>query len=341
MTNTPSLESPLAAADLPPAADLERLYTVAKTIQVCNARIQKDVKSNTLQAATYPVAGLEGVCAGLALTLNPDDYFVSTYRNLGDVIAKGVPLRNVIAEIAGRATGVAKGKGGAMHIADSAYGLMTTTGIVGSGLPIATGLALSSLLAGDGRITTVTFGDGATSIGAFHEAMNLASVWNLPVLFVCQNNQWAEHTPTAEHMVITEIATKAQGYGMQSATTDGFDPLATLDVLRQAVESIRNGGGPFFVEAVTYRLSGHTSTADYSYMPKEQFEAARKAEPVGKLRELLESSAVLSAEKLEEIDNRALAEVEDAFAFAYASEYPDPREAYTDVFSTKTMEISA
>ncbi|MGC0237767.1 thiamine pyrophosphate-dependent dehydrogenase E1 component subunit alpha [Arthrobacter sp. SD76] len=314
---------------------------MAKTIQVCDQKIQKDVKAGTLKAATYPVAGLEAVCAGLALALNPDDYLVSTYRNLGDVIAKGVPLSPVIAEIAGRATGVAKGKGGAMHIADSAYGLMTTTGIVGSGLPIAAGLALSSLLAGDGKITAVTFGDGATSIGAFHEAMNLAAVWKLPILFVCQNNQWAEHTPTGDHMVITEIASKAKGYGMESATTDGFDPVATLEVLRRATESIRNGGGPFFVEAVTYRLSGHTSTADYSYMPKENLDAARGAEPVGKLRELLESSAVLSKERLEEIDGQALADVEDAFAFAYASDYPDPREAFTDVFSTKTMEISA
>ena len=334
-------ESLRTAASLASEADLERLYTVAKTIQVCDARIQKEVKSGTLKAAAYPVEGLSGVCAGLALALNKDDYLVSTYRNLGDVIAKGVPLRPVIAEIAGRATGVAKGKGGAMHIADSSYGLMTTTGIVGSGLPIATGLALSSSLAGDDRITAVTFGDGATSIGAFHEAMNLAALWNLPILFVCQNNQWAEHTPTQDHMVITEIASKARGYGMQSATTDGFDPLATLEVLRQAVESIRNGGGPFFVEAVTYRLQGHTATADYSYMPKEDLEAARKTEPVGRLRGLLESSAVLGAERLEEIDSRILAEVEDAFAFAYESDYPDQLEAYTDVFSTKTMEISA
>jgi pyruvate dehydrogenase E1 component alpha subunit len=341
MSTIPSIESPQTAASLPAETDLERLYTVAKTIQVCDARIQKEVKSGTLKAATYPVAGLEAVCSGLALALNPDDYLVSTYRNLGDVIAKGVPLRPVIAEIAGRATGVAKGKGGAMHIADSSYGLMTTTGIVGSGLPIATGLALSSLLAGDGRITAVTFGDGATSIGAFHEAMNLAAVWNLPILFICQNNQWAEHTPTGDHMVITEIATKAKGYGMQSATTDGFDPLATLDVLLRAAESIRTGGGPYFVEAVTYRLSGHTSTADYSYMPKDRLDAARKAEPVGRLRELLEGSAGLSTEKLDEIDSRAHADVEDAFTFAYASEYPDQREAYTDVFSTKTMEISA
>ncbi|MEV0688221.1 thiamine pyrophosphate-dependent dehydrogenase E1 component subunit alpha [Nocardia sp. NPDC050378] len=341
MTHSDDIDPPRTAAGLPAEADLERFYTVAKTIQTCGSRIQKDVKSGTLKAATYPVAGLEAVCASLGLALRPEDYLVSTYRNLGDVIAKGVPLRPVIAEIAGRATGVAKGKGGAMHIADSAYGLMTTTGIVGSGLPIATGLALSSLLAGDGRITAVTFGDGATSIGAFHEAMNLAAVWNLPILFMCQNNQWAEHTPTTLHMVDTQIAGKVRSYGMQSATVDGFDPLATLEVVLEAAESVRNGDGPYFVEAVSYRLGGHTSTADYAYMPKEDLDAARKAEPVGRLRELLEGSAALSSQRLEEIDSAALAEVEDAFTFAYASDYPDQREAYTDVFSTETMEISA
>jgi pyruvate dehydrogenase E1 component alpha subunit len=294
------------------------------------------VKSGALKAATYPVEGLAGVCAGLALALTKDDYLVSTYRNLGDVIAKGVPLRRVIAEIAGRVTGVAKGKGGAMHIADSSYGLMTTTGIVGSGLPIATGLALSSVLSGDGRITAVTFGDGATSIGAFHEAMNLAAVWNLPILFLCQNNQWAEHTPTGDHMVVTEIAAKAKNYGMRYDTTDGFDAVATAEVLIRAAESIRDGGGPIFVEAVTYRLSGHTSTADYSYMPKDRLNAARSAEPVARLREHLEEMTAVGTERLEKIDQQALAEIEDAFAFAYASDYPDPHEAFTDVFSTTT-----
>lgn len=316
--------------------ELERLYSVAKTIRTCDARIQKDVKSGDLKAATYPVEGLAGVCAGLALALNKDDYLVSTYRNLGDVIAKGVPLRRVIAEIAGRVTGVAKGKGGAMHIADSSYGLMTTTGIVGSGLPIAAGLALSSLLSKDGRITAVTFGDGATSIGAFHEAMNLAAVWNLPILFVCQNNQWAEHTPTGDHMVVTDIASKAKNYGMRHDTVDGFDAVSTAEVLIRAAESIRDGKGPILVEAVTYRLSGHTATADYSYMPQDRLEAARQAEPVAKLRAHLQGSSRVGPDRLEELDRQAVADVDDAFEFAYASAYPDKSEIFTDVFSTTT-----
>jgi TPP-dependent pyruvate/acetoin dehydrogenase alpha subunit len=317
---------------VPRDTDFERLYEIAKTIQLCDRRVQADVKSATLKAATYPVTGLEGVCASLGMALRPEDYLVSTYRNLGDVIAKDLSLRSVIAEVAGRSTGVAKGKGGAMHIADASKGLMTTTGIVGSGLPIATGLGLSSLLAGDGRVTAVTFGDGATSIGAFHEAMNLAAVWKLPVLFVCQNNGWAEHTPIEEHTLVTDMAAKASAYGMASATVDGFDVFATLATFADAVGHIRAGKGPFFVEAKTYRMSGHTSTADYSYMPAEALAKAREGEAVGRLRRELSEGGLVESSQLDAIDQKAAAIVADAFEFAYASPYPEASEAFTDVF---------
>jgi pyruvate dehydrogenase E1 component alpha subunit len=322
---------------LPAGTDFERLYEIAKVIQLCDRRVQAEVKSGRLKAATYPVSGLEGVCASLGVALRRDDYLVSTYRNLGDVVAKGLSLRSVIAEVAGRATGVAKGKGGAMHIADSSAGLMTTTGIVGSGLPIAAGLGLSSLLSGDGKVTAVTFGDGSTSIGAFHEAMNLAAVWKLPVLFLCQNNLWAEHTPIELHTLVTDIAAKAAAYGMPSATVDGFDALQTLATLTQAVDKIRAGEGPFFVQAKTYRLSGHTSTADYSYMPAEALEKARAGEAVGRLRRELLDAGIISEARLAEIDHEAAGAVDDAFDFAYASPYPDAGEAFTDVFGNHTI----
>jgi pyruvate dehydrogenase E1 component alpha subunit len=322
-----------------PVNEIERLYSLAKTIQLCDQRMQQEVKSGGLKAATYPVAGLEGSCAALGLALTSTDYLVSTYRNLGDAIAKGVPLPKVVAEVAGRASGVAKGKGGAMHIADRAVGLMTTTGIVGSGLPIATGLALSSHLAEDGRITAVTFGDGATSIGAFHEAMNLAALWRLPILFVCQNNQWGEHTPIHEYTAVTDLAEKVRAYGVGARRTDGFDAVASLECLRAAAENIRNGDGPQFVEVVTYRLGGHTSTTDYSYMPVERLQEARAAEPVGRLRARLSTTAAGAHDRLAELDAEAESTVNDAFAFAYSSAYPDPDEMYTDVFSTSPTEV--
>lgn len=311
---------------------LELVYATARTIATCDARIRAEVKQGNLQAATYPVAGLEGVCAALGAALAPTDYLVSTYRNLGDVVAKGVPLRSVIAEIAGRVTGVAKGKGGAMHIADSSHGLMTTTGIVGSGLPIAVGLALASSLDRDGRVTAVTFGDGATSIGSFHEAVTLASVWKLPVLFLCQNNGWAEHTPIEEYATSTDIAARVSAYSIQTHRVDGFDTVATLGVLRQAVADVRAGRGPVFVEAITYRLAGHTSTTDFSYMPKDRLAEEQSREPVARLRRLLEDSGS-PEERLNEIDNDAAALVEDAFSFAYSSDFPPEADAYTDVLA--------
>lgn len=324
---------PVVDAEVADPAQLESVYATARTIATCDARIRAEVTKGNLQAATYPVAGLEGVCAALGAALAPSDYLVSTYRNLGDVVAKGVPLRSVIAEIAGRVSGVAKGKGGSMHLADSSHGLMTTTGIVGSGLPIAVGLALASSLDKDGRVTAVTFGDGATSIGAFHEAVTLASVWKLPVLFLCQNNGWAEHTPIEEYATSTDIAARVSSYSIQTHRVDGFDAIATLAVLQQAVANIRAGRGPVFVEAITYRLAGHTSTTDFSYMPKDRLAEERRREPVTRLRRVLQESDVLTTERLDEIDAAAAATVDDAFSFAYSSEYPTQNDAYTDVFA--------
>lgn len=328
----PSADHVAAGSEL-----LELAYGTARTIATCDARIRAEVKQGNLQAATYPVAGLEGVCAALGVALAPTDYLVSTYRNLGDVIAKGVPLRAVIAEIAGRVTGVAKGKGGAMHIADSSHGLMTTTGIVGSGLPIAVGLALASSLDGDGRITAVTFGDGATSIGSFHEAVTLASVWKLPVLFLCQNNGWAEHTPIEEYATSTDIAERVSAYSIQTHRVDGFDTIATLAVLQQAVADVRAGRGPVFVEAITYRLAGHTSTTDFSYMPKDRLAEEQGREPVARLRRFLQDSGSPES-RLNEIDTDAAALVDDAFSFAYSSDFPRDEDAYTDVLADSQNE---
>ncbi|CAN5344262.1 thiamine pyrophosphate-dependent dehydrogenase E1 component subunit alpha [soil metagenome] len=330
---TTQADSAAGAASLP---DLERLFELALTIQLCDDRMQKEVKSGNIKAATYPVRGLEGVCAALGTALTRQDYMVSTYRNLGDVIAKGIPLGSVIAEICGRVTGVARGKGGAMHMADTSVGFMTTTGIVGSGLPIATGLALASKLAGDDRVTVVTFGDGATSIGAFHEAMNLATLWKLPLVFVCQNNGWGEHTPIEEYMINTDISAKARSYGLVAERVDGFDAAVTLGAVRRAIDAARSGQGPRFIEAMTYRLSGHTSTTDFSYMDKQVLESFKENDAIVRLRSALESAG--AGEAVESISATATATVAEAFAFAFASEYPDPHDAYTDVFATTARE---
>lgn len=321
----------------PTVEQLERMYEVMARITTCDERVRAEVKAGTLQAAFYPVRGLEGVCAAMALVLETRDHLVSTYRNFGDAMAKGLDLRAVMAEACGRIDGTCKGKGGAMHLTDVGVGLMATTGIVGAGLPIATGLGLAAQLDGGGRVVATTFGDGATSIGAYHEAMNLAALWKLPVVFICQNNQWAEHTPIAEYAPATDLAGRAATYGMEATKVDGFDPIATWRALVAAVEACRAGQGPVFVECLTYRLVGHTSTADYSYMPQDELAAAIDRDPTPTFRRWLADQQLVTAERLDEIDRRAAEAVDDAFTFAYASPPPGPEERYRDVFADEAF----
>lgn len=219
-----------------------------------------------------------------------------------------------------------------MHLADTNVGFMTTTGIVGAGLPIAVGLALASTMAADGRVTAVTFGDGATSIGAYHEAMNLATLWRLPVLFVCQNNGWGEHTPVDEYMANTDISGKAASYGLVAERVDGFDAPATFRAVQRATDAIRDGRGPRFLEAITYRLSGHTSTADFSYMSQELLRSYEAKDAVMRLETELAERGL--ADRIAKVTSDVQAYVEDAFAFAADSPYPEPAEAVLDVFAT-------
>jgi pyruvate dehydrogenase E1 component alpha subunit len=309
------------------------MYELMLVTKLADDTAREEAKAGRLQAAFYPVRGLEAVCAALGEVLRRDDQLVSTYRNLGDALAKGADLRAILAELYGRAAGVSKGKGGAMHLHDTSVGFMTTTGIVGSGLPIAVGLGLGAALDRSDRIVAVTFGDGATSIGAAHEAFNLAVLWQLPVLFLCQNNQWGEHTPIAEYAGSTDLRGRAESYGLTAHRVDGFDLFATLDCLRAAVQHIRNGGGPVFVEAVTYRLTGHTGTADFSYVPADELAAAMARDPAPVLREWLLGNG-FSTGDVTTVEERAAATVADAFAYAQAAPLPDPEELWTDVFAT-------
>src|SRR5262245_21721159 len=181
----------------PPVSDLVSIYRTMLTVRIADERFMRGLSRGEFPGLYFPVHGMEAAAAGVIAALRPDDYYISTYRGLADVLAKGSSLRAVFGELLGRVTGMSRGKGGTMHLADPERGMMLTTGIVGSGKPIANGLGLAAQLLGNGRVTGVSFGDGATSIGALHEALNLAALWNLPVIFVCHNNLWGEHTPLA------------------------------------------------------------------------------------------------------------------------------------------------
>ena len=315
---------------------LSRMYMLMLTTAMADQKSVAESKAGRLQAAFYPVRGMEAVCAALGEVLTPRDRLVSTYRNLGDALAKGTTLRAIMAELYGRRAGLSRGKGGPMHLQDPAIGFTATTGIVGSGLPIAVGLAMASQLDDDGTATVVTFGDGATSIGAFHEAMNFAGLWQLPLVFVCQNNQWGEHTPLARYAANTDLAARAAAYSMRARTVDGFDPIAARDALAEAVGRARAGEGPTFLEFIHYRLTGHTGTADFSYVPEAELKAAMERDPAPTFRRWLLDQGHLNETQVDEIERRAQEVVNDAFAYAAGCELPAASDIYTDVFADDT-----
>ncbi len=313
---------------------LLRIYEKASLIRLAGDRIVGLIRTGRLAAPYYSPRGQEIVAASMAAALNDDDYWLSTYRGLHDQLAKGVPLRLLIAEYLGRITGACKGKGGPMHISHPASGLMVTTGIVGSGMPIANGLAWASVIKGLRRVTVVSFGDGASNIGAFHEALNLASLWKLPVIFFCQNNGYGEHTRYETATSVAHIAERARSYSMRGVTVDGNDPDALWRAASDAVERARNGEGPTLLEARTFRFEGHVYGDPGHYIPKPDFELAKTHDPVPLLRHRLLAQGFSTATELDQMELLQIQRIEEAIQMSLADPLPDATELLTDVFAT-------
>jgi pyruvate dehydrogenase E1 component alpha subunit len=311
------------------------IYRRTALIHRSDSRFRALLTQGKLAIIYYPVRGQEVLAAAMMTALRPDDYLVTTYRGLHDQLAKGVPSKLLWAECAGRATGSCKGKGGPMHITHPASGVMVTTGVVGSGLPIANGLALASQNRGDGRVTVASFGDGAANIGAFHEAMNLAQLWKLPVIFLCQNNRYGEHTAYAAHTATESIVDRALGYGMRGVKTDGNDAVGMYRAAKEAVDRARAGEGPTLLEAMTFRMLGHFFGADFSYVPKELSAAAAENDPVPALRHSLLALGVAESE-LAAMDAAADSEIDEAVEYALASPFPTLDELNLDIRAPET-----
>jgi pyruvate/2-oxoglutarate/acetoin dehydrogenase E1 component/TPP-dependent pyruvate/acetoin dehydrogenase alpha subunit len=307
------------------------IYETAMRIRAFDDLAQKLIGSGQEGFVHYPVRGHEIIAAAVAASIDPSDYMTATYRGLADEVAKGVPLKELWAERLGKVTGTSKGRGGPMHISDPAHGLMVMSGIVGGGIPIAAGLALSSDLRGDGRVTICNFGDGATNIGAFHEALNLAAVWNLPVVFVCQNNQYGEHTPFAETQRIERVADRAAAYGMRGMTIDGTDPVETAAAARQAVAHARSGAGPVLLECVTFRTLGHVLSDKNEYMDQDVLSHHRQNDLLTRFRHRLLSLEYADAGSLDALESRVRSEVEEAYTAAASDEPADPAKVLEDI----------
>lgn len=308
------------------------IYRRANLIYQADEKFRGMILGGQLQIIYYSPRGQEILSAAMMTALEPSDYLVTTYRGVHDQLAKGIPPRDLWAEFAGKAAGTCKGKGGPMHITHPETGVMVTTGIVGSGMPIANGLALASQLEGDGKVTVVCFGDAATNIGAFHESLNMAQIWKLPVIFLCQNNLYGEHTPQAMSTGCAELIDRAIGYGIRGVQVNGNDAFAMYAAATEAVARARAGEGPTFIEAKTFRFFGHLLGDDSHYIPAEEMTAAKAADPIPAYRRALLDRQFSEAD-LDAIDAEIAATVEEAATSALAADYPEPGEIRFDVLA--------
>ena len=316
---------------------LREIYRQMSRIHEVDKAIQAGLSSGKFQFTYWPMTGQEAIPAAIAPLVTAEDYMVTIYRGIHDQVAKGVPLKGLFAEALGRVDGVNKGKGGSPHISDPTSGSMLTTAIVGAGTPIANGLALASKMRGTKGVTIVNFGDGATSIGAVHEAMNLAGLWKLPVIFLCQNNQMGEYTRIPDYTASKDFASRAAGYGFKGVKLDGNDPVAFHNGMKKVINAVRKGKGPVFVEAVTLRLGLHAGVGFTNHLSKEDLAAAKAAWPVPCTRALLLARGISTEEELAQIDNAAKAEVKEAVGFALASAVTGEEEMLLDVYGDPTV----
>jgi len=280
--------------------------------------------------------GEEAVPTGVCAALTDRDYITTTHRGHGHMLAKGGQLKPMMAEIFGRSTGYCKGKGGSMHIVSYDLGILGANGIVGAGIPIATGAALASSFRNNDAVAVSFFGDGASNEGTFHESLNLASLWKLPVIYVCQNNGYGEFTSTADSTSVADIAKRAAGYDMPGVIVDGNDVIAVYEVMQQAVRRAKAGEGPTLIEAKTYRWEGHVVGEQAfvgEYRDPNEVEAAKQRCPIKFFGERVVATGFIAVPELERVQTEVQQELDDAVAFAQSSPPPEIAEATRDVFA--------
>ncbi len=309
------------------------IYRRALRIERNDDAIRTTIRKGRLQMPYYSARGQEIIPATMSSLMTNDDKICTIYRGIQDMVAKGMPLKPLWAEIAGRVDGTCKGKGGPMHLTHPETGVMVTTGVVGSSMPIANGLAWAAKLDKSKRVTIAYFGDGAANIGAFHEALNLAGVWKLPVIFVCANNGFAEHTRFENGTAAENIASRAVGYGMPGYTVDGNDADDMYAHAYEAVTRARDGEGPTLLECKTFRYLGHVFGDDNSYMDDGELAAAMENDPLVKLRARLIAEGIATEEELTKMATDFDTEIDEAREFGLASELPSLDELKKDVFA--------
>ena len=318
----------------------ERLLGAYRTMRMIRGFEEKLIELVTLGQMSgflHVYLGEEAVATGVCAHLDEHDYVASTHRGHGHCIAKGVDVRGMMAELFGRRTGTCKGKGGSMHIADLEKGMLGANGIVGAGIPLATGAALSAKLKKTGGVAIAFFGDGASNQGAFHESLNLASIWKLPVVYVVENNGWGEFTPTEYVVPVKDIAERAASYAMPSAIADGMDFFDVFEKAGAAIARARRGEGPTLLECKTYRFAGHFVGDPLAYRPKDEAERwMREHDPLQRFASRVLADGSLGQEDLDRADGEVARHIDEAVRTAEAAPLPDIAEVLTDVYAPTT-----
>ena len=310
------------------------LYRQMQVIRQCEEALAKSHQWSLIPGACHLYIGQEAVAVGVCTHLRTDDVVFSTHRGHGHALAKGVPARQLIAEVFGRATGCSRGRGGSMHLFAPEFGMMGTSGIVGPCILQGTGAGYSFKLTKTDKVSVVFFGDGAVNNGAFHEGLNMASIWKLPVLFICENNQYATEVPFSYACGSPTVAARAAAYGMPGVQVDGNDVLAVYEVADQAVQLARTGGGPTLIECQTYRIRPHCEgMQDTGYRTREEVEQWKARCPIGSLRHILLSGGTVTEAEMAPIDAEVKELIAEAVQFAEASPWPDPATVTEHVFA--------
>jgi len=316
-----------------PKENLIKMYRKMLEIRFFEEKVFELYGQNLVPGTIHLYAGEEAVAVGVCSALSKDDYITSTHRGHGHCIAKGADLKRTMAEILGKETGYCKGKGGSMHIADFSIGMLGATAVVGAGLPIAVGAALSAKLRKTDQVVACFFGEGASNQGTFHESINMASAWKLPVIFVCENNLYAMGTRQSRIMNIENISDRAPSYGIPGVSVDGNDVLVVYEAAQVATERARRGEGSTLIECKTYRHKGHSRVDPAKYRPREEVEEWLRKDPIKRLRDKLIQTDISMEAELQEIEKRVSNEIEDAVKFAVESPYPTPEEALEDIYA--------
>jgi TPP-dependent pyruvate/acetoin dehydrogenase alpha subunit len=304
-------------------------------IRLFDESAMEQYRRDRMRGTTHAYIGEEAVAVGACAALNRDDYITSTHRGHGHCLAKGGDPKSMMAELLGKATGYCKGKGGSMHIADLDLGILGANGIVGGGIGIATGAAYSADLRDSGQVAVCFFGDGASNQGILMEAANMAALWKLPVVYLCEENKYAEFSPSLPFIAVERIELKARAFGLPGVTVDGNDVLAVYEAVRQAVERARRGDGPTLLVAQTYRIEGHTVGDPLTYRPKGEAEIWKSPErdPIRRFGRYLIEQADLGEAEQETLRQRAKDEIEAAVDFAVNSPDPEIEALWQDVYT--------